>query len=342
MTIDWNSRSNAWATAILAADRLDDLLADLGCNLRQTGSSVYRGPCPVHGGDGKNLTLRTDGDAIPVNWECHSNGCHVDFKPSLLGFVRGVLSFQRARVVGLTEAEKFLKTFLGRRPPAGQRRPAPRPRPEPQLPRWTREQVRQRLQIPAPYFLQRGFSAAVLDRHDVGHSAKLKRTVVPVYDDAGEVCVAYQARSELPHCSVCDKYHRPGSACRFGQPKWLFYPTGKGQHVYNYDAALRSSSPTVLVVEGPGDVWRAEEAGHLAVALLGNGLIGTQLQKLKALRKRVLLALDRDGPGRAGMFRVESSLRQQRVPVSSILVPSPYKDLGNMSREEAARWLSTV
>lgn len=54
MPINWSARSNAWANAILASDRLDDLLADLGCDLRRTSPAIYRGVCPLHGGDGKD------------------------------------------------------------------------------------------------------------------------------------------------------------------------------------------------------------------------------------------------------------------------------------------------
>ena len=61
--MNWNEPNNRASRAILDAGRLDDLLADLGCDdlKHHPGGTVYRGQCPVHGGDGPNFELRTDG-----------------------------------------------------------------------------------------------------------------------------------------------------------------------------------------------------------------------------------------------------------------------------------------
>src|SRR5579872_1375993 len=90
--------------------------------------------------------------------------------------------------------------------PAGKFRPFPR------------QQVRERLDTPSPYFVERGYSPEVLDRHDVGHSARLGKSIVPLYDDRGDTCVGYLARSEWPRCRRCGKYHRPGRTCPGWQP----------------------------------------------------------------------------------------------------------------------------
>src|SRR5262249_29656875 len=89
---DWNQRSNAWADAVLDAAPLEDLLHQLGCDLKpnRTGS-IYRVPCPVHGGDGHNCQVKTGGE-MPIRWACWSHQCQRTFKPSLLGLVRGALS----------------------------------------------------------------------------------------------------------------------------------------------------------------------------------------------------------------------------------------------------------
>jgi hypothetical protein len=88
--MDWNRFNNAVSAAIVRAGRLDELFAELGCDLKAGRSGVaYRGRCPVHEGDGDNLILRADGDAVPVYWRCVSHHCEETYKPSLLGLVSG-------------------------------------------------------------------------------------------------------------------------------------------------------------------------------------------------------------------------------------------------------------
>src|SRR5262249_12721991 len=151
------------------------------------------------------------------------------------------------------------------------------------LPAWPREVVRQRLVIPSPYFVERGFRDTILAQYDVGQSAKFGKDIVPLYDESGDTCVGFMAWSES----------------RDGEPQWTL-PTNfpKASYLYAYHAALRSQSKSVLLVESPCDVWRAEEAGCLAVASLGADLSSVQAAMLVALTKEVLVAFDNDEDGR--------------------------------------------
>jgi hypothetical protein len=197
------------------------------------------------------------------------------------------------------------------------------------------------LVIPSPYFLSRGFSAAVLDRLDVGHSPRLGKSVVPLHSDDGRTCVGYMARSELPACETCHKCHRPGGRCGYGQPKWKTmdgFP--KGSHLYNYHAARRSGSRVVILVEGPGDVWRVEEAGYSAVALLGTDLSAQQLRKLQDLGRSVFAPLDNDKAGRLALARVCSCVGGKMPVARPLFVPPPYKDPGEMPTDKLVSWLS--
>src|SRR5438270_661489 len=117
VAIDWTTRRNAWSEAVLSADRLDDLLPDLDCELRRTHEGrVYRGKCPIHLGDGESFQMRVGGHTLPIRWSCFSQTCQEKYKGSFLGFVRGVLSARKGKEVGLTETEKYLKDFLGSTP----------------------------------------------------------------------------------------------------------------------------------------------------------------------------------------------------------------------------------
>jgi hypothetical protein len=297
----------------------------------------------VHGGNGKNFQVDTHGDDIPIRWACWSRQCHDKFKPSLLGLVRGVLSFQAGKDVAIWNAVKYLNRFLGDTPLV-ESKTGCRPKPKAQqtnLFSFTREQVRRTLQIPSPYFLSRGFSPEVLDKMDVGHSVKQGRSIIPLYDDDGKNCIGYTARSELPACGACGHHHPQDGRCRYVEPKWTFpNKFEKGSHLYNYHTARRSQSPIMLLTEGPGDVWKAEEAGYLAVAMLGLTISHHQLAKLAALNKHIFLALDNDQPGRKALSSVNERLGRRVTYVSPLFIPPAYKDLGEMPVEKMRGWLS--
>src|SRR5579885_1810567 len=75
--------------------RLEELFDELGVRLRRSGNT-WSGPCPVHGGDNQGaLNLYEDGHSVAGYWRCYTHGCHNVFRPTALGFVRGVLSNQR-------------------------------------------------------------------------------------------------------------------------------------------------------------------------------------------------------------------------------------------------------
>jgi hypothetical protein len=354
--INWHARSNAWAAAVLEADRLPELLEALGCDLRESGrGGSWRSKCPVHGGGGPlNFEVKTGGHTLPIRWSCYSEHCELKFKSSLLGLVRGVLTFRAGgKQARLQDAEAYLKAFLGRRPDPGQRPAAPTPPPPPPPPPppiGSRKEVRDRLTIPSAYYRDRGYSAEVLERHDVGHSTKKKgRTVVPLYDDGGEMCVGYMFRSEQPECQECGRCHRPGDDCRYGHVRWAFPPGfPKSEYLYNFANAVRSPCPTVLVVEGPGDVWRVEEAGFLAVSPLGCELSGRQADKIVSLDKKVFLCFDNDKAGREATGKAEWDFVLAQWPggrsvsddAAPLFVPDPYKDVGEMPAAELAAWLA--
>lgn len=192
----------------------------------------------------------------------------------------------------------------------------------------TRDQVRGALKIPSQHFLGRGFSREVLDHFDVGDSAKLRRAVVPLYDDEGTTCIGHTFRSIKSRCRESEKHHDPGTACRWGQQKWGInrgFP--KRTYLYNLAAARASASSFVLLVEGPPDVWRVHEAGYVAVALLGADATEEQLHKLASLRRRILVAFDNDPPGEAARRRFRE--RHVDFPWEFLEVPKSDEDPGD-------------
>jgi 5S rRNA maturation endonuclease (ribonuclease M5) len=214
----------------------------------------------------------------------------------------------------------------------------------------TRGQVRPRLEIPAPYFVERGWSAETLNHYDVGMCLDQSkpfhgRAVVPIYDDDYRVVVGYTARSIHPRCEACTHYHQPGTACpghseRLLCSKWR-NSTGfnKECHLYNNWFAKKHirSSGVICLCEGPGDVWRLEEAGiHVGVGMFGVDLSDTQQVIIEMSgASSVVILTNNDQTGNAAAeairLRLRRCFRVYRPEFNS-------KDLGEL-RPEAVREL---
>jgi hypothetical protein len=341
MLVNWNRTNNDLSAAVVATGRLGDLLVELGCDVRgDPGGVVFRGPCPVHLGDGHNFEVRADGHTLDIRWACYSHHCHRHprLKNTLLGLIRGALTHDPDHPATFERAVAFIETFLADAPRARTAPSSSRPaRPTLSL---TRQQVRGRLTIPSPYFINRGFAPAVLDAMDIGDSAKLGRAVVPIYDDGGTTCVGAIYRSFWPTCGVCEDCHPPAAGCRARETRWKFVEGfHKSDYLFNYAAAARSRAPLVLLVEGVPDVLRATEAGIAAVACFGHELSVAQSTKLSLLNKRVVAGFDNDDCGRAGAVKAINDLRRlARAEVRH--PPFRYKDVGEMPVAEVAAWLA--
>ena len=344
--VNWNRVNNELSVAVCDSGRVDELLAGLWRPASATRSGrAYRGPCPVDRGEDSNFELRTDGGVVPIHWRCYSNNCQRNgpLKNNLLGLVRGALAGDAHHPASLSDAVEYIQSFLARagvtpRTPSSPNRPA---RHTVSRPQWTREQVRSRLDIPSPYFLARGFGAAVLDEFDVGESAKWGRAVVPVYDDAGGRCVGVASRSVHPLCESCKYCHPPEYDCFLGELRWeLLAGYSRSEWLYNYSRAKHSSSPFVLLAEGAPDVLRAAEAGIPAVAALGTDLLVRHVDKLKALGREVVVAFDNDESGRKAAAAVAVQLGREGIRASVRHPPSGTKDVGEMAPGEVARWYS--
>jgi len=342
--MDWTKLAefnNAVSQTILDQDLLEPLLDQLGCTVKGCrGEHSFRGPCPIHLGDGDNLAVRAGGHSLPIRWACYSQHCEKKWRPSLVGLVRGILSTTAGRTVHPKVAADFLKKYLRDKPASTPRPVRGKIQPPPNLLQLTREQVRERLAIPSPYFVERGFSHAVLDRFDIGHSPRLGKSIVPLYADDGETCQGYMARSEWPTCRQCENCHPPGEECRYSQLRWTAMPGfPKGSHLYNFVAAARSTTWYVVLTEGPADVWRLAEAGLVGVALLGTDMTVEQAKKLAALEKAIFVAFDRDQAGMRATKIVEEKLSRMKVLTAKAEVPAKFKDIGEVPVEVVRGWL---
>lgn len=338
-----------YAVQLMLMARLDELLSELGVRLYRS-KKMCHGCCPIHGGDNPGaLNLYLEGDTVPGYWKCNTQGCHLSFRRTIIGFVRGVLSHHnhgwaalrdrdrraKQKTVSWKEAVDYCCRFLGtdinsirvnydeldRRRFAGNVANLTK-RPEGRAAGLSRFTVRQHLRLPSAYFLRRGYSREVLDRYDVGEYPGLvgkdgrphplaHRVAVPVYDSDGKFAAGFTGRSVFHQCDLCKRWHSRDEPCpQKGDrnawartAKWYNHGFQKESHLYNYwfaKDAIREQG-LVVVVEGPGDVWRLEEAGiRCAVALFGVELSDEQqvmLEMSGAMNVVVLTDTDSAGDG---------------------------------------------
>jgi DNA primase len=121
-----------------------------------------------------------------------------------------------------------------------------------------------------------------------------------------------------------------GRALGDAQPKYLNSPQSpifdKSSLVYALDLAKEEvrRRDQVVIVEGYMDVIAAHQFGHgNVVAAMGTALTDAQVDQVKRLSKRIVLALDADAAGQLATLRslesMQSALDHEEVPVPDAL-----------------------
>jgi DNA primase len=327
------------------------------------GKKLLSSKCFIHGGDNKSaLNLYHSGN-YRIHYKCRTHCCEEHFGTSLLSMIRGALSHLRYnwtiagdKEVSFTETINFLTEFLGidfdnlenskvsinsngynfcnalaefnYEYPVGT---------------ITKEFYRNRVDIPAQYFIDRGFSKEILDKYDVGtclqkHKPMSNRAIVPIYDINNDKIVGFSGRSLFPCCKKCESYHNPEYDC-FYSPKWR-HSAGfeKEKSLYNFGKAQRYIQKTniAIIVESPGNVWRLESAGiHNSVAIFGTVLNIPQQNLLdKSGAMKLILIMDPDEAGKKAALQIQKQcFRLYSVEIVDLI----NEDLGEMSVDEVNR-----
>ena len=315
-------------------DRLPHLLTALEIEYVEYPNR-YSFACPVHGGDNpEGCSIFTDGTTAKGNWQCWTNHCEEDFTNSLLGFVRGALSNNRGKKVSLNEAAGYCSNFLNMSIEALEQIEGKQQRSlnvldvfnraiEREYIDVSRDEIRSRINIPAEYYIKRGFCPETLDTFDVGFCSEKNRpmsgrVVVPVYDE-GYNYVGCVGRSANGHMS----------------PKWLHSKGFKKSILYGLNIAFEhiQKTQTVILVEGQGDVWRMHEAGHKnCVGIFGSSINDDQLLLLeKTGAMNVVILTDSDEAGNKACSQIMKKCGRRfnyyRPEIST-------KDVGDMSVEQ--------
>ena len=316
-------------------DRLPELLRALEIEYVEYPNRLAF-PCPIHNGDNsEGCCIFTDGDTNKGNWKCWTASCEDDYTSSLFGFVRGVLSTRRNKKVSMNDTADFclhilkseiddlvstsvIKDKTSRMIDVFNKKIVR------ETGKFSREKIRSSMEFPASYFINRGFSAEILDEFDVGLSVKkngpmYKRVVVPIYDEDYNY-VSYVGRATSDNVN----------------PKWLFPQGFKKQNIlYGLNIAKDyiEQTTSVILVEGQGDVWRLHEANYKnSVGLFGVSLTDDQLLLLEGSGAlNVIVLTDSDEAGEKAYHQIMKKCGRR---FNYFRPTIPTKDVGEMTVEQ--------
>lgn len=316
---------------------IEDMLTELHVDYTRSNRRLF-GPCPIHGGDNPAAwNLYPEGDEVRGIWFCRTRNCHKKWKKTLVGFVHGILCQQTRQDLRWTAAVDWMMKFLGYKNLCEVKTPdaatLERQRYNNMTRRfnimpnaknnrvWTPEKYRKAMEIPSPYYVNRGYQTATLKRYDVGFASRTNRSVVPIYNDEHKIIVGMTARSHWDQCSKCHYYHPPTQDCptrivdQINACKWKNSPGFEAAHyLYNLWFARKAimDSGTIILVEGPGDVWRLEEAGiKNSVAIFGTDLTEEQLTLIESSwAMNVVVLTDNDEAGRDAAKNIKEKLQR--------------------------------
>lgn len=325
----------------------EDILNELGIDYNISGNRICM-KCPIHNGDDDDkCMIFTSGETSTNNWVCWSGNCHQKYGRDLIGFIRGVLSARQNKEVSRAFVLKQFGnlTNFNAKKSALTEMFAREPKKE-SAPKVHKSVVVSRLKIPSVHYLNRGYSKAVLTKYDVGECLTVGkpmylRAVVPVCDEQG-MLLGCSGRTLQPECEKCGWFHYPNLACpsnkleKYWASKWV-HSTGffKSLHLYNLHNAKPyiNESGMVVLVEGPGDVWRLEEAGvHNSVAMFGSFLSEAQLELLFSLNiAKIVVMTDLD---RAGSNVITQVYEKCSRMFEIIRVKPSAKDVGDMNVQQ--------
>jgi 5S rRNA maturation endonuclease (ribonuclease M5) len=349
-------------------DRIEDLLEHLDLEYKINNRFVSM-CCPIHGGDNHGaINLYHIGDQYRGNWKCRTHNCEEVFKSSIIGFIRGTISHRKYNwskqgddicsfKEALDFATKFLdlslkdikisntwkekNTFIRNSDLLQNKQTATKTGP-------SRNTVRNNLIIPSQYFLDRGFSAEILDKYDIGdcktQSKEMSnRAVVPIYDIDHKFMLGCSGRSLYNKCERCSGYHGksqcPEKIDVWKFSKWRHSSGFKTQEsLYNFWFAkdfIRQTNQ-VIIVESPGNVWKLEENNiHNSIAIFGANISDKQKTLLDISgAMEIVLIMDNDEAGEKG--REQITKKCERIyNIKNIRISK--NDIAEMSNEEITK-----
>lgn len=351
-----------------ACERISEIFDALGVEYIER-HDYLQAACPVHEGDnqrGMFWAMRSN------HWQCKTRGCHSDPitgpSNSVFGLVRGTMSRKTQKEWSFQQAVNFVSQALGLDLCKADHATAQDIEIAKIIKQHKKKQkvvhnqgtplveVVSRLKADQVYYPNRGISPEIIGKYHISFcntkgKPMYKRAFFPILDLTGRYIVGWSGRSIYDKCEKCGMHHHPERAsCPDPQyagmyTKWKHSKDFRGELcLYNlwYSKPFISKTGTVIVCEGPGDVWAYEAAGiKNSVAILGTNMSRQQrlmLQNAGALT--VICILDNDEAGRKGLEKLEKSLTHYfRV---FCITPDAANDVGDMFSSDIANKIGPI
>jgi len=325
--------------------------------------------CPVHGGDNPRSMFW----AIRSNhWQCKTRGCHTDTitgpSTSIFGLVRGAMTTKTNKQWRFQEAVNFIAQILGIEECNLDEATAQ----DIEIAKIIKEHRKKQastadggtllstmiryLKEDQVYYPNRGIAPEIIAKYHISFcntkgKPMYKRAFFPILDATGRYVSGWSGRSIYDRCEKCRMHHHPDRhSCpqdeyRGIYTKWKHSKNFRSELcLYNiwYAKPFISKTGTVILCEGPGDVWAYESAGiKNSIALLGLSMSRQQrlmLQNAGALT--IICTFDNDTAGQEAMNKLEKELTHYfRV---FCITPDNAKDIGEMIPEDIANKIGPI
>ena len=327
-------------------------------------SAYYSLKCPIHGSSKGGSVSIYKNTGI---WQCWTNGCQEEYGRGFFNFLEGyfesigqpktisdiatlcvqIINYDISNLHNIEDYDQKIESVQVVNALLKERKLLQG--------KVLRKSIREKLYIPAQYYLDRGYNAEVLDKYDVGlcttqGKEMFGRVVVPVYDDDYKYMVGCLGRTRYPKCEKCKMCHSSKRDCpsnsieELWASKWNNSKNFKMEnYLYNYwfSKPWIKQNKTVVIVEGQGDVWRLEEAGvNCSVGVFGSKLTDGQRMILEASgAQNIIIAPDNDEAGEK--FRTQ--IREKCNRLFNIFdISLVKKDFGEMSIDETKKLVLPV
>lgn len=343
-------------------ENIESLLDELGVHYGKSYNRLY-GPCPIHDGDNPAAwNLYPNGEIMRGYWVCRTHGCEKKWKKTLVGFVHGILSKDRGNIPW-TEAINYMVNFLGYRNISEIKLPNKQEIKRKKISSvssnlsknkktdsktWGVEEYRKAMEMPCSYYLNRGYSKYILNKYDIGYSNRTNRSVVPVFDYEHKKIVGMLGRTSLKKCPKCGYYH--AGKCpittkeKMDSSKWKNSPGFEAAcFLYNLWFARKyiMEQDTIIITEGPGDIWRLEEAGvHNGVAVFGTDVTEEQIALIESSWcMNIIVCFDNDKAGK----KAKEAIKKRFEKTHRLFFPEiEANDLGDLSTEQIKKTIFPI
>jgi len=345
-----------------ACERVAEIFDAL--NIEYTERCDYlQSACSVHGGDNTRAMFW----AIRSNhWQCKTRGCHCNPitgpSNSIFGLVRGTMSHRTKRKWNFQQTVNFIAKILGFKQydideTTIQDMEIAKIIKQHRKKQFTTQKNRTPLATFIPYlksdqiyYPKRGIVQEIINRYHISFcntkgKPMYQRAFFPILDETGKYVVGWSGRSIYEKCNKCGMHHHP-QRIQCPEPKYKSIYT-KWKHSRNFHSELClyniwyakpfiRKTGTVILCEGPGDVWAYEMIGiRNSIALLGLNMSRHQrlmLQNAGALT--IICTFDNDEAGKRTMEKLERNLIQYfRI---FCITPDATNDVGEMLGKDLA------